>query len=128
MATATPPKRRRLRRLREAPARFIGRTPWLRRRYARRIVRTIDRYKDKGRPLPENLSRLERQLRRIPQAAKRAELVEQMMEMGSEQNDVTPSRALRRAAERQERQKGSKGGGLRPGTLPGQQQRQRPQR
>lgn len=122
MATTTT-KRKPLRRLREAPARFIGRTPWLRRRYARRILRTIEKYQDKGRPLPENLSRLERQLRRIPKP-KRQQLVEQMMEMGGE-DDVNSNRALRRAAGRQERQKGHRGGGLRPGTLPGQP-RQRP--
>jgi hypothetical protein len=120
---STQPKRR-LRKLREIPARFIGRTPWLRRRYARRIIRTIDKFQKKGRPLPENLARLERQLRRVPQP-KRQQLVEQMMEMGSDE-DVTTNRALRRAAGRQERQKGQRGGGLRPGTLPGQ--RQRPQR
>lgn len=120
---ATPTRRKRLRKLRDAPARFIGRTPWLRRRYARRILRTIDKFQDKGRQLPENLSRLERQLRRVPKP-KRQQLVEQMMEMGSE-DDITKNRALRRAAGRQERQKGQRGGGLRPGTLPGQP-RQRP--
>ncbi len=122
MAT-TPTKPRGWRRLRSAPARFIGRTPWLRRRYARRILRTIDKFQDKGRPLPENLSRLERQLRRVPKP-KRQQLVEQMMEMGSEE-DLSTNRALRRAAGRQERQKGQRGGGLRPGTMPGQP-RQRP--
>jgi hypothetical protein len=122
MAT-TPTKRKRLRKLREFPARFIGRTPWLRRRYARRILKTIDKFQDKGRPLPENLSRLERQLRRVPKP-KRQQVVEQMMEMTSEE-DVSTNRALRRAAGRQERQKGQRGGGLRPGTLPGQP-RQRP--
>ena len=123
MATTTPTKRRRLRKLRELPARFIGRTPWLRRRYARRILKTIDKFQDKGRQLPDNLSRLERQLRRVPKP-KRQQIVEQMMEMGSE-DDVSSNRALRRAAGRQERQKGQRGGGLRPGTLPGQP-RQRP--
>jgi hypothetical protein len=122
MAT-TPAKRRRLRKLRDLPARFIGRTPWLRRRYARRIVKTIDKYQEKKRPLPENLSRLERQLRRVPKP-KRQQIVEQMMEMGSEE-DVITNRALRRAAGRQERQKGQRRGGVRPGTLPGQP-RQRP--
>jgi hypothetical protein len=122
MAT-TPTKRSRLRKLRDLPARFIGRTPWLRRRYARRILRTIDKFKDKGRPLPENLSRLERQLRRVPKP-KRQQVVEQMMEMGSEE-DIITNRALRRAAGRQERQKGHRRGGVRPGTLPGQP-RQRP--
>ncbi|MGH8988925.1 MAG: hypothetical protein ACRDXC_10090 [Acidimicrobiales bacterium] len=122
MAT-TPSIRNGLRKLRSVPARFIGRTPWLRRRYARRILRTIDKFQDKGRPLPENLSRLERQLRQIPKP-KRQRLVEQMMEMSSD-DDVSTNRALRRAAGRQERQKGHRSGGLRPGTLPGQP-RQRP--
>ncbi len=121
MASATtPPKRRRIR---DIPARFIGRTPWLRRRYARRIVRTIDRFQKKNRPLPESLRTLERQLRRVP-GPKRAQIVEQMMEMGTNE-DVTTNRALRRAAGRQERHKGQRGSGLRPGTLPGQP-RQRP--
>lgn len=123
MASTTPTRRKLRRRLREAPARFIGRHQWLRRRYARRILRTIDKFQDKGRPLPENLSRLERQLRRVPKP-KRQQLVEQMMEMGSEE-DVSTNRALRRAAGRQERQKGQRGGGLRPGSLPGEP-RQRP--
>lgn len=121
MASETPPKRRRLRKLRQAPARFIARTPWLRRRQARRLVRTIEKYREKGRPLPESLSRLERQLRRIPQP-KRVETVERMMEMSAEP-DMATNRAYRRAGGRQERQKGSKGGGSRPGTLPGQRQR-----
>jgi hypothetical protein len=123
MAT-TKTKRGPLRRLREVPARFIARTPWLRRRYARRIVKTIDKFQDKGRPLPDSLAPLERQLRRVPKP-KRQELVEQMMEMSSKGDDLTTNRAVRRAAGRQERQKGQRGGGLRPGTMPGQP-RQRP--
>ena|SRR5487761_1818829 len=123
MASSAPTKRRRIR---DFPARLIGRTAWLRRRYARRIIRTIDKYREKNRPLPENLQRLERQLRRVPQP-KRQQVVEQMMEMSSDE-DVTTNRALRRAAGRQERQKGTKGGGLRPGMPPGAQQRQRPAR
>jgi hypothetical protein len=126
MTSDTAPKRRRLRKLRTAPARLIARVPWLRRRQARRLVKTLERYREKGRPIPENLSRLERQLRQIPKH-KRAAAVEQMMEM-SVQPDQTSNRALRRAAGRQDRQKGAKGGGLRPGTLPGQRQRQGPVR
>lgn len=120
--TSTTPERKR-RRIRDVPARFIARTPWLRRRYASRIVKTIDKFQKKGRPLPENLRTLERQLRQVPKP-KRQQLVEQMMEMGAEQ-DLTVNRTLRRAANRQERRKGQRGGGLRPGTLPGQP-RQRP--
>jgi hypothetical protein len=106
-------------RVRDLPARFIARTPWLRRRYAKRLVRTVDKYKRKGRPLPENLARLERHLRTIPEP-RRAKVVEEMMETSAEQEQATPSRAMRRAVGRQDRHKGGKGGGLRPGTLPGQ--------
>jgi len=78
MTPDTAPKRRRLRKLRTAPARLIARVPWLRRRQARRLVKTLERYREKGRPIPENLSRLERQLRQIPKH-KRAAAVEQML-------------------------------------------------
>ncbi|MGH8980599.1 MAG: hypothetical protein ACRDWE_06200 [Acidimicrobiales bacterium] len=126
MATSQTPKKSRslLKRLRDAPARFIGRTAWLRRRYARRLLRTIEKFKKKGRQLPENLARLDRQLRQVP-PHRRQELVEKMMEMSSTGDDPTSNRALRRASSRQERQKGQRGGGLRPGTMPGQP-RQRP--
>jgi hypothetical protein len=119
---STKPERKR-RKIRDIPARFIARTPWLRRRYAGRIIKTIEKFQKKGRPLPENLRNLERQLRQVPKP-KRQQFVEQMMEMGAEQ-DLTINRTLRRAANRQERRKGQRGGGLRPGTMPGQP-RQRP--
>ena len=112
--------RRRLRRLSGLPARFIGRHAWLRRRYVRRVLRTIEKYRAKGRTLPENLQRLERQLRRVPKT-KRAEMLEQMMEMGTSP-DVSSNRALRRAAGRQDRLSG-KSVGLRPGLGPGQRRR-----
>lgn len=124
MASSPQKKRGLLRKLRDAPARFIARTPWLRRRYARRMLKTIDKFKRKKRPLPENLARLERQVRRVP-PPKRQQLVEQMMEMSSTGDASTSNRAVRRASSRQERQKGQRGGGLRPGTPPGQP-RQRP--
>ncbi|MGH2927545.1 MAG: hypothetical protein ACRDL8_05030 [Solirubrobacteraceae bacterium] len=110
--------KRRLRRLRDLPARLIGRTPWLRRWYSKRILHTIDKFQKKHRPLPENLQRLERQLRRVPQP-KRQGAVEEMMELGTKQ-DLSANRALRRASGRQDRQKGSRGGGLRPGMPPTQ--------
>lgn len=118
MSSTESSLKRRLRRLRDLPARFIARTPWLRRRYARRIVRTIDKFQKKHRPLPDNLQRLERQLRRVPQP-KRQGAVEEMMELGTKQ-DLSTNRALRRASGRQDRQKGARGGGLRPGMPPTQ--------
>ncbi|MGH9083336.1 MAG: hypothetical protein ACRDY3_12900 [Acidimicrobiales bacterium] len=111
------------RRLRNFPARLIGRIGWLRRRYVRRVLRTIDRSREKHKPLPESLVRIDRLLRRVPKH-KRAETLEQMLEAGS-----TPepdlNRSLRRAAGRQERQSGKKGAGLRPGIGPGQRAEQR---
>lgn len=105
-----------MRRLRAVPLRLIGRVPRLRRRYARSTLKSIKRFRDKGRPLPENLARLDRQLRRVP-PNKRQEALEEMLEMSGHQ-DALQSRALRRAAGRQERQSG-KGAGLRPGQAPG---------
>lgn len=118
MASSQPEKRTIRARIRDVPARFIGRTPWLRRRYARRILKSIDKLQEKKRPLPDNLMRLEQQLRRVPKP-KRQQIVEQMMELGSDRN-ATTNRSVRRAAGRQERQKGQRGRGLRPGTPPGQ--------
>jgi hypothetical protein len=94
----------------------IGRVPRLRRRYARSTLRSIKKYREKGRPLPENLERLDRQLRRFP-PNKRQEALEEMLEMSGRQ-DIAHSREMRRAASRQERQSG-KGRGLRPGGPPG---------
>lgn len=111
------PKRRRLR---EMPARVIARTPWLRRRYARRLLRSIRKSREKGRKLPENLVRIERQIRHLP-PARQQQLLEQMMEYGTTDTSEM-SREMRRAAERQERQRGS-GKGVRPGVGPGQRRR-----
>ena len=116
-ATEKPKPRRRLR---ELPARVIGRTPWLRRRYARRLLKTIEKSRKKHRPLPENLEQIERQLRRVA-PPKRAEILEQMLEYGAS-SDANLSRELRRASNRQERRSG-KGGGTRPGLPPGQRRR-----
>lgn len=116
-ARASDPKPGPGRRLRAVPGRIIGRVPWLRRRYARSTLKSIKRFRDKGRRLPENLQRIDRQLQRIP-AHKRQEAVEQMLAMGG-QNEAPGGRAVRRAASRQERQSGKSSGGLRPGTPPG---------
>lgn len=110
-------------RIRNFPGRLIARTPWLRRRYVRRVLRTIDRSREKNRTLPDSLVRIDRMLRRVPKA-KRAEALEQMLEAGSTP-ETELNRALRRAAGRQERQSGKKGAGLRPGLGPGQRVEQR---
>jgi hypothetical protein len=102
--------------------RMIGKVPWMRRRYARSTLKSIQRFRDRRRPLPENLARLDQQLRRLPQH-KRQEALEEMLEMGG-RSDLPRTRAMRRAAGRQERQSG-KGKGLRPGLPPGAQRQVR---
>ncbi len=126
----TEPRRRRLRPglvlvpFRKAAAgigRFVGRTPWLRRRYARFILRSIKKQRKKDRPLPENLLRIERQLRGLP-PRKQAEVLEQLLETGATFRPEAAGRALRRASSRGERRSG-KGSGVRPGLMPGQRRR-----
>lgn len=111
------------RRIRSFPGRLVARSPWLRRRYVRRVLRSIERARDKNRPLPESLVRIERMLRSVPRH-KRAETLEQMLEAGSTPEPEL-SRAVRRAASRQERQSGKKAAGLRPGIGPNQRVQQR---
>ncbi|MGH9089461.1 MAG: hypothetical protein ACRDYZ_15365 [Acidimicrobiales bacterium] len=109
--------------IRRFPGRLVARTPWLRRRYVRRMLRTIDRAREKSRPLPESLIRVDRMLRRVPKP-KRAEALEQMLEAGSTP-DTELNRALRRASGRQDRQSGKNRAGTRPGISPGQRVEQR---
>jgi hypothetical protein len=129
-ATTSEPRRRRLRPsalltpFRKAATgigRAIGRTPWLRRRYARYILRSIKKQRAKDRPLPENLLRLERQVRGLP-PRKQAEVIEQLLETSATFRPEAAGRAMRRATAKQERRSG-KGPGVRPGLLPGQRRR-----
>lgn len=128
--TTTESRRRRLRpgilltpfrKATQGIGRIIGRTPWLRRRYARYILRSIKKMRAKDRPLPENLLRLERQVRGLP-PRRQAEVVEQLLETGATYRPEEAGRAMRRASAKQERRSG-KSGGVRPGLMPGQRRR-----
>lgn len=110
-------------RIRRFPGRLVGRTPWLRRRYVRRVLRSIDRSRKKNRPLPDSLVRIDRMLRRVPKP-KRAQVLEEMLEAGSAPEPEL-NRALRRSAARQDRQSGKSRAGSRPGVGPGQRVEQR---
>jgi hypothetical protein len=110
-----------LRKVRELPGRVIGRIPWLRRRYARFLLRSIKKQRAKGRALPEGLTRVERQVRGLP-PHKQAELLEKLLETGATWQPETAGRAMRRASTKQERRSG-RGPGTRPGLLPGQRRR-----
>lgn len=110
------------RKIRELPARVIARTPWLRRRYARYLVRMMKKSRAKGRQLPVDLVRVERQIRSLPPAVQ-AQRLEEMLEFGAARDASSASRELRRAVERQDRRSGKGQGGVRPGLAPGQRRR-----
>jgi hypothetical protein len=101
--------------------RVIGRTPWLRRRYARFLLRSVKKQRAKGRAIPDNLLRMERQVRGLP-PHKQAEVIEQLLETGATWRPEQMGRAMRRAGAKQERRSG-KGHGARPGMTPGQRRR-----
>jgi len=110
--------------LRRAPARLIGKTPWLRRRYARFMLKSIDKRRKKGKPLPDQLLDLERQMKGMT-PVQRAKALEQALELGAAPPEAA-NRATRRAAGRPTRQSG-RGQGRRPG-MPAGTPRPRPPR
>jgi hypothetical protein len=95
----------------------------VRRFYARRLLRFLDKAKKKGRDLPDQLADLDEYLSRLP-AKDRHQVLEASL---SGELDARAGRALRRAAGRQGRQKGRAGGGQRPGMPPLPGPRPRPQ-
>lgn len=109
-------KREKRRPLRTAIAKLLSRSSFLRRRYVRRILRSIDKSKAKGKRLPTELFELSQQLSRVPRE-KRAEALEQAIKAGPEA-EANTSRALRRAAAGQQRMSGRGGNRYRPGTPP----------
>lgn len=96
-------------------SRVMTRVPWVRRRYVRYILKSIEKSRKKGRTLPPELERLDKQLMKIP-PSKRPEMLEQMLAMNDP--SAAASRQMRRAMERQNRQR-SNGKGQRPGSLGG---------
>jgi hypothetical protein len=90
---------------------------FLRRWYIRRTLRYIDKYRDKGRPLPEGMEDLARYLARVPKY-ERAKKFEEAITTNQElENPQDLGRQMRRATARQ--RKSGKGGGYRPGLPPG---------
>lgn len=91
--------------------------------YARRLLRFLDKSKKKGRDLPDQLADLDEYLSKVPAKQRRS-----VLEAGlSGELDARAGRAVRRAASRQGRQKGSAGGGQRPGMPPLPGPRPKPQ-
>ncbi len=86
--------------------------PFMRRWYARRLLKMMDKAKAKNRQLPPELAQLEANLSRLPKA-RRFEALETALSAGG--GDQALSREMRRAAGRQGRQSGRGGARQRPG-------------
>lgn len=112
---AGAPKKKRDGRIQRIMNRLLTRFGWVRRRYVRTVLKSIAKSKKKGRVLSPEMEQLDRSLLKVP-PAKRAEMVEQMILLQNEPDST--SREMRRAMERQNRQRSS-GKGQRPGTLGG---------
>jgi hypothetical protein len=115
---------RQKRRIRGALGRAVMRVPWLRRWYIRRVLKFIDKSKEKGRPLPQGLEETARLLSRVPKH-QRAKVFEEAIEANQTVPDM--GRAYRRATERR-RRSGKGETHYRPGLPPGviKQSRRRP--
>jgi hypothetical protein len=98
--------------IRAAISRTIGKVPFLRRFYVRRLLRYLEKAKRKGRPLPLQLQELDANLGRLKERDRAAALEEALQFQGQD----WAGRDLRRAAARQQRQRGS-GKGRRPGAV-----------
>lgn len=111
-ASAKAPKERRIR---GAIGRSFMKVPFLRRWYIRRILRFIDKSKEKGRRLPEGMAETARFLSRVPKD-KRLEAFEEALLTSQEMPNM--GRDYRRAASRQ-RKSGKSETNYRPGLPPG---------
>jgi hypothetical protein len=103
--------------------RRIMRVRMLRGFYARRLLRYLDKAKAKNRVIPDQLADLDDYLGRVPAKQRRSVLEASL----SGELEQSIGRDLRRAAGRQNRQKGRAGGGQRPGMPPVPGARPKPQ-
>jgi hypothetical protein len=88
----------------------------IRRWYARRLLKFIEKSRKKKRKLPQHLVQVDTTLRRVPKP-QRQSLIEEMLVPGREEQ---LGRTMRRAASRQDRSSGRGGTGRRPGMPPQQ--------
>ena len=84
--------------------RVLLKVPGLRRFYVRRLLKFIEKSKQKGRRLPPDLYELSKQLARVPKS-EQAAVLERALKAGPEGAANMPgvNRQARRAAERQAR-------------------------
>ncbi|HLN17924.1 MAG TPA: hypothetical protein VK277_14370 [Acidimicrobiales bacterium] len=112
----------RLSKTRDATTKRLLKIGVVRRWYARRMLKYIEKTKKKKRPLPDELVRLDQLTRKMPEPQK-LKLIEEMLTPGKTDQ---LGRELRRAAERQNRESGRGPGGRRPGMPPQRQVVRRP--
>jgi hypothetical protein len=85
----------RKRRVRTAFARGIMAVPFLRRTYAKRVLKMLEKAEKERTPLPPELQQVQVALKRLPNRKRRLELLEASLKAGP--NAEPPNRATRRA-------------------------------
>jgi hypothetical protein len=103
-AMALQPQRPPKRGIRARLMTTILKVGFLRRFYLRRLLSLLESGGTKKRPLPPQLQELRRAIMRVPERQRYATL-ETALKQGPQLQQNPPSRALRRAAERQQRRK-----------------------
>src|SRR3954449_2815523 len=90
--------------LRARFGRMLLKIPFMRRLYLRRLLNLLESGGTKKRPLPPQLQELRRAIMRVPERQRYATL-EAALKQGPQLEQTPPSRALRRAAAKQQRRK-----------------------
>jgi hypothetical protein len=109
---AKPPKPK----LRERLSQQVMKIGFFRRRYVKRMIKYIDKSKEKGKRLPPELFELQRFLSQVPKAQRAERLEEAITKQRSE--EPMGNRDLRRASLNQQRHSGRGGNRYRPGMAP----------
>jgi hypothetical protein len=102
--------------LQERISRQLMKVGFFRRRYVKRMIKYIDKSKEKGKRLPPELYELQRFLSQVPKA-QRAERLEEAI-TAQRADEPLGNRDLRRASSNQTRQSGRGGNRYRPGSPP----------
>jgi len=99
--------------LRERMSQRMLKIGFMRRRYVKRMLKYMDKSKEKGRRLPPELFELQRFLSKVPKDQRAAKLEEVIAAQRTE--EALSNRDLRRASVNQSRQSGRGGNRYRPG-------------
>jgi len=103
-------------RIRGAIGRSLMKVSPVRRWYIRRMIKFIDKSRDKGQRLPPEFADMARFLAKVPKSERAAALEKAFQ---AQEQGVGTSRDFRRAAAAQQRRSGRGGGRYRPGLPPG---------